>query len=94
LFNIEEVNESITVGIGKSMMATKVASLRCCIFQVDGSGLDITLHNLFVPELWVNLLSISKVLKKGNKVSKSELSFSLSKLAVSVTFDKVNKDCK
>jgi hypothetical protein len=42
LFNVEEINESITVGNGKSVMATKVGSLKCCIMQIDGSELDIT----------------------------------------------------
>ena len=64
MFNIEEINESITVGNGKSMMATKVGSLKCRIIQVDGSGIDITLHEVkYVPELWVNLFSINKALK-------------------------------
>jgi hypothetical protein len=36
------------------MMATKVGSLECCVIQFDGSGLEITLHEVkFVPELWV-----------------------------------------
>jgi hypothetical protein len=52
LFNIEEINESITVCNGKSMMATKVGSLKCRIIQVDGSGLEITLPEVkYVPEL-------------------------------------------
>ena len=90
LFNIEEINESITVGNGKSMTATKVGSLKCRIIQVDGSGLEITLNEVkYVPELWVNLFSINKALKKGYKLSNKGLSICLSKGAVSVTFDRV-----
>jgi hypothetical protein len=78
------------VGNGKSMTATKVGSLKCCIIQVDGSGLEITLHEVkYVPELWVNLFSINKALKKGYKLSNKGLSICLSKGAVSVTFDRV-----
>jgi hypothetical protein len=61
LFNIEEINESITVGNSKSMLATKVGSLKCRIIQVDGSGVDITLHEVkYVPELWINLLALTR----------------------------------
>jgi hypothetical protein len=49
---VEEINESITVGNGKIMMATKVGSLKCRDIQLDGSRLDITLHEVkFVLEL-------------------------------------------
>jgi hypothetical protein len=55
------------VGNGKSMMATKDGSLKCCVIQVDGSELVITLHKVkYVSELWVNLFGISKALKKKN----------------------------
>jgi hypothetical protein len=40
---------------GKSMMATKVGSLKCRVIQPDGSILDITLlEGKFAPKLWVN----------------------------------------
>jgi hypothetical protein len=65
LFNIEEINECITVGNSNSMAATKFGSLKCCIIQVDGSRLEITLHEVkYVLELWVNLFSINKALKR------------------------------
>jgi hypothetical protein len=46
LFNIEEINENVTVSNGKSMTATKIGSLKCRIIQVDGSGLEITLNEV------------------------------------------------
>jgi hypothetical protein len=52
MFNIEEITEIITDSNGKSMMATKVGSLKCRVIQVDGSGLDINLHDFkFVIKL-------------------------------------------
>jgi hypothetical protein len=51
------------------MMATKVESLKCQVIQLDGHGLDITLHEVkFVPKLWVNLFSINKALKNDYHV--------------------------
>jgi hypothetical protein len=42
--NVEKIKESIMVTNGKSMMATKVRSLKCRAHQLYASGIDITLH--------------------------------------------------
>jgi hypothetical protein len=90
LFKVERINESITVGNGKSMTATKVGSLKCRVIQVDGLELDITLYKAkYAPELWVNLFSINKALKNEDKVSNKGLSIFLSKGSASITFDRV-----
>jgi hypothetical protein len=55
------IKETITVGTSKNTMTTNVESMKYRVIQLDGSGLDITLHELkFVPELWVSLFSIKK----------------------------------
>jgi hypothetical protein len=46
LLNVEEMKQRITVGDGKSMLATKVGSLKCQDIQLDGSGQDITVHEV------------------------------------------------
>ena len=75
LFDTREINEEITIGNGKSMIAAKVGSLKCKIIQVDGSSLDVTLHEVkYVPELWVNLFSINKALKNGFNLSNKGVS--------------------
>jgi hypothetical protein len=35
--NVEEIKESIMVGIGMSMMATKIGSLKCQVIKIEGS---------------------------------------------------------
>jgi hypothetical protein len=61
LFNVENIKENIKVDNGKSIMENKVGSLKCRLFQLDSSELDISLHEVkFVPELWVNFFSITK----------------------------------
>ena len=90
LFDTREINEEITIGNGKSMIAAKVGSLKCKVIQVDGSSLDVTLHEVkYVPELWVNLFSINKALKNGFSLSNKGVSICLSKGSASVTFDRV-----
>jgi hypothetical protein len=66
VFSFDGIKENMTVGNGKSMMSTKVESLKRQVIQVDGSGLDITLHEVrFVPKLWFDFFSVNKALKNG-----------------------------
>jgi hypothetical protein len=45
----------------------------------------------FIPEMWVNLFSISKALKNGFNLRNKGLMISLKKRSVSFTFDRVIK---
>jgi hypothetical protein len=61
-------------------------------FQNNASSVNVTLKEvMYVPELWVNLFSISKPLKNGFNLSNKGLMISLKKGSVSVTFDRVIK---
>jgi hypothetical protein len=74
------------------MKAIKVGSLKCHAIQLNGSSVDLTIKKVKdVPELWVNLFSISKALKNGFNLSNKGLMISLKKGSVSVTFDRVIK---
>ena len=80
MFNIQEIDEKITVGNGDSMTATKVGSLKRRVIQLDGSNLDITINEVkFVPDLCANLFSINKAIKNGFSLSNKETAISLSK---------------
>jgi hypothetical protein len=70
--------------------ATKVGSLKCRVIQVDGSGLDITLHEVkFSTELWVNLFIFNKYLNNEYYLSNKGLSIYFPKGSVWVTYDRV-----
>jgi hypothetical protein len=59
-------------------------------FQFVGSGLDITVHEVkFFSGLWVNLFSIVIALRNDYHLRNQGLSIFLSKVSVSVTFDRV-----
>jgi hypothetical protein len=61
LFDVKDIDENITVGNGKNMKVRKVGSLKCHAIQINGSNADLTLKEVkYVPELWLNLFSISK----------------------------------
>jgi hypothetical protein len=48
------------------MKATKVGSLKCHVIQRNGSTVYVALNEVkYVPELWLNLFSISNALNIG-----------------------------
>jgi hypothetical protein len=72
------------------MIAKKVGKLRCGILQNNGEKLTVTLENMkYVPELWINLFSIREALKNGFILSNDGKIIKLSKLNMTLTFDKV-----
>jgi hypothetical protein len=92
MFDIQGINEKVTVGNGEKMVATKVGNLRCCVIQVDGSTLDIVINDVkFLPELCANLFSVNKALKNGFKLSNENENISLTKGSASITFDRIIK---
>ena len=90
MFDVKDIEEKITVGNGDSMMATKVGSLKRCVIQLNGSTLDITIHEVkYVPNLCANLFSINKAIKNGFNLSNKGTSICLTKGSASITFDRV-----
>jgi hypothetical protein len=80
MFNIQDINEKVTVGNGEKTVPTKVGSLRRCVIQVNGSTLDILINDVkFLPELCANLFSVNKALKNGFKLSSKNENISLTK---------------
>jgi hypothetical protein len=66
MFNVQDINEKVTVGNGNKMVATKVGSLRHCVIQLDGSTLDIVINEVkYLPDVCANLFSVNKAIKNG-----------------------------
>jgi gag-polypeptide of LTR copia-type len=64
MFNVQDIDEKVTVGNGNKMVATKVGSLRCRVIQLDGSTLDIVINEVkYLPDLCANLFSVNKAIK-------------------------------
>jgi hypothetical protein len=61
MFDCKKINSTIRVGDGKSIKATKIGKKRVAVIQKDGTLHPLVLHDCkFVPDLWVNLFSITK----------------------------------
>jgi hypothetical protein len=92
MFNLQDINEKITIGNGEKMLATKVGSLRRCVIQVDGTTLDIVISEVkYLPDLCANLFGMNKALKNGFKLSNDGENISLSKGSACITFDRIIK---
>jgi hypothetical protein len=88
--DVVAINQTIMIGNGKTLMATKMGTLHWTVFQADGSSLDIVLKDYkYVPDLHVNLFSITKSLSQGWKLSNEGVMIVLKKDKASLKFDKV-----
>jgi hypothetical protein len=88
-----EINESIRVGNGDLLIATKIRRLKFKIIQIDGSTLAITLNDVhFVPDLWVNLFRINQALKKVHDISNDRITIALSTGLSRITFDREDNE--
>jgi hypothetical protein len=92
MFDIQDIDEKITVGNGNKMVATKVGSLRRCVIQVDGTVLDIVINEVkYVPDSCANLFSVNKAIKNGFDLSNQGENIALTKGSASITFDRIIK---
>jgi hypothetical protein len=92
LYNYTTISEEITVGNGNKMLAKKVGNLRCMVQQKNGETFVVVLKNLkFVPELWVNLFSISKALKNGFNLGNEDIVMKLMKGNTTLNFGRMLK---
>jgi hypothetical protein len=90
LTDLEEIDESIKIGNGDSMKATKIGNLKCEVIQINGKKFTVTLNDVkYMPSLCVNLFSLSKALKKGFKVGNDGIVVSLNYKHVKLTFERV-----
>jgi hypothetical protein len=89
---VEDIDEKINVANSESMKATMVGHLKCHVIQLNGSSVNASLKQLkYVPELRVNLFSISNALKNGFDLSNQGLMISLKISSFFFKFDRVIK---
>ena len=90
MINVREIHDSIKVGNGTTMDATKIGDLPVIITQKDGTKTKATLKGVkFVPKLWCNLFSIGNVLSKGWSLGNEGKITTLQKQQTIIKFDQV-----
>ena len=69
-----------------------IRTLKATVHHLDGTTVDIKLNNVaYVPELSINLLSITKAMENSFQVSNKGNIMSLTKGSVTIKFDKLHK---
>jgi len=88
LTDVRDIDESIKIGNGDTMRATKVGNLKCEVTQLDGKKFIVSINDVkFVPNLCVTLFSLNKALKKGFIISNEANIVSLTLKHLRLTFD-------
>ena len=91
LMNCTTIHEKITIGDGKDIIATKKGTLPGAVKQLDGSIKQVYIEVKYAPELWCNLLSITKLLKNGWNIQNKGMVVTVSKGNTSITFDHISE---
>ena len=92
LYDLREENTTVHIGNGKSLNSTMIGTLKATVQQLDGTTIDVKLNNVvYVPELSINLLSITKAIENGFQVSNEGNIMSLTKGSMTIKFDKIQK---
>ena len=90
MFDVTLINSPVEIGNGVFLTATKIGKRRVTAMQADGSTADLVLEDdKYVPELWVNLFSITKALSKGWNIGNKGINLFVCKGQVRLTFDQV-----
>ena len=88
MFDCRKYQSMITIGNGKSVLSPKIGKQKLLVIQKDGRTVQIVLHDvMFVPDLRINLFSITKALSQKWKLSNKGLDIVLSKYHTRIQFD-------
>ena len=95
MFDVTVISSPVKVGSGVVPTATKFGKKRVTAIQLDGTTVDLVLDDYkYVPELWVNLFSITKALTKGWDIGNKGVNLFLTKDQTTLLFDRVIKTDK
>ena len=92
MINVVEIDEPIKVGSGQQVRAKMKGTLPMTVVQVDGRSLDIALQDYkCVPDIHVNLFSLTKAMSTGWRISNTDKQIKLSKNGVEIVFDRYHR---
>ncbi len=65
MYDLEDHVQMITVGNSESMLSKYKGKYRGTIIQQDGTYMDLVLTDvLYIPDLWLNLISLTRAIKQ------------------------------
>ena len=88
MFECRQYQSMIQIGNGKSILSPKIGNQKLLVVQKDGTTVQVVLHDVkFVPDLCINLLSITKALSHNWNLSNKGLDIMLSQYDTCIRFD-------
>jgi hypothetical protein len=90
MFDVTVISSLVEIGNGVVLTATKIGKRRVTAMQTNGENIDLVLEDYkYVPEVWVNLFSITKSLLKEWNIGNKGIQLFVSKGNVKLVFDQV-----
>ena len=90
MYDLTDKKTTVKIGDGKQIPVAKVGKRKGTVTQPDGSEVQVTLKQYKqVPDLWVNLFSLTAAMSDGWSLGNSKKAITLTKDGVTITFDKI-----
>jgi hypothetical protein len=88
MFHCRQYQSMIQIGNGKWVLSPKIGNKKLLAVQKDGTTVQVVLHDVkFVPDLCINLFSITKALSHNWNLSNKGLDIILSQYDAHLRFD-------
>ena len=92
MHNIEEIDDPIMMGHGKTTRAIRKGSLPRTALQANGDTIDVALHDYkCAPDMDVNLFSLMKATSSGWAITNKGTTLYLTKGKDKICFDRLEK---
>ena len=92
MFDCCRIHLYLKISNGKHLHANMIGKKKVSIVQANGSTLDLILHDcMYIPDICINLFSITKALSEGWKLSNHGLQMVLSRANQNIEFDQILK---
>ena len=92
MFDCHNINSYVKINNGKNLYSSMIGNKKVSIVQANGSTTDLILHDcMYIPDIYINLFSITKALSEGWKISNYGLQMVLSRSDQNIKFDQILK---
>jgi len=92
LYDVQVIDNPITVGDGREVTATKIGKLDMFVKQKDGKSTKVVMQEVqFVPDFQFKLFSLTAAMKNGCNISNDGMQLIVKKNGATIVFDHIMK---
>jgi hypothetical protein len=90
MFDCRRIQIYLKISNGKHLYSSMIGKKKVSIVQANGSRMDLILHDcMYIPDMCINLFSITKALSEGWNISNDGLQMVLSRSDHNIKFDRI-----